>query len=75
MIYLSIGELIETHERGDFETVAKQVLLYGVIIEDKSWSEYGGHYRNMKVRHHDVDWTIKKHNGWVHFVRPMFNHV
>lgn len=75
MNYMTLGELIEEHERGEFETVAKQVLLYGTITEDRSWSEYAGHYRNMKVRHHDIDWTIKKFNGWVHYVRPLFERV
>lgn len=66
MIYLSIGELIETHERGDFETVAKQALMYGEIVEDRGWSTMlGNHYREVEVVHHNVEWVINKRNGRV----------
>lgn len=80
MNYMTLGELIEELERGEFETVTKQVLRYGVIVEDESWYEQAdpraahGHHRNLKVHHHDVYWSIKKHNGFVTSIQPMYKY-
>lgn len=80
MSHMTIGELIDTVERGEFDIAAKQVLRYGIITEDKTWQDQtnhttiSGHHRHLKVNHHNVLWSIKKHNGSVTYIQPIFNH-
>lgn len=69
MSYLSKKELLIAYTKGSLEEVAKQVIRYGVITDDQSWSEIHGPYRGenrvLEVRHHQLIWTIEKLNGKV----------
>lgn len=68
-MFLSKKELLITYTKGSLEEVAKQVLMYGKITSDQSWSEpegfYKGENRVLEVHHHQLVWTIEKRNGEV----------
>lgn len=67
MTYLTRSELVDMFERGEMEIVAKQVLLYGWIKEERSWfgapaKETRGEHRMLDIQHHDMIWKIGTHN-------------
>ena len=70
MSYLSKKQLITAFNNGHLEDVVKQLVRYGKIITDHSWSDdssshYAGEYRCMEINHHSLTWKFTKRNGEV----------
>lgn len=64
---------------GHVDIVAKQLNLYGSIINDKEWESgtnagpNAGHWRRKTFDHHSLKWDVYMHNGEVKSVTLYHN--
>ena len=63
------AQIKKAYHDGWLDDVAKDLLRYGTIIKDHSFSidsgYHAGEHREYQIEHHGIAWSIEKHNGEV----------
>lgn len=63
---LNKRELYHAYYEGDKDDlIRKEILRYGTILEDESWEDDFGHWRQYRIFHETMYWTMVLKNGSV----------
>jgi hypothetical protein len=68
MPVLTKPQIIRAFNAGELSIVARELLLYSVLVHDKEWTvtapaRYAGFYRRRHFNYKGLGWITKMHNG------------
>lgn len=69
-MYMNKRQILEAFNKGWMQEIKQQCTLYGKIVAVNDWEiddipRYNGCWRQYKIEHHSILWTIEMHNGEV----------